>query len=310
MDFKITKELKIGVWVILVIAATFFGVNYLKGINIFNPTNYYCLKFNRINGLVETNPVNVKGYKVGFVKEIIYDYENPSEEVVVILQVDEDMRIPVGSRAGLVSGLLGGATIELFLDTTRGEKPFYQVGDTIPSYIDDGVMNALSAELMPRIQSIIPQLDSLMASLQVIASDKAIEKSLSNIQVITTNLKGTTKKLDNMMGTEVPSLLNNANSLVTKFDKVGDGLSKVDFNKTVNQLNTTMASIQKITDKINKGEGTLGLLLNDQSLYNNLNSTVGSANDLLVDLKSNPKRYVQFSLINRNKEKKEDEKVE
>jgi phospholipid/cholesterol/gamma-HCH transport system substrate-binding protein len=306
MDFKITKELKIGIWAILVIAATFFGVNYLKGINVFNPTNYYCLKFSRINGLVETNPVNVKGYKVGFVQDIIYDYDDPTKEVVVILQVDEDMKIPVGSRAGLVSGLLGGANIELFMDTTVGEKIYYEVGDTLPSYIDDGVMNALSSELMPRIQSIIPQLDSLMASLQVIANDKAIEKSLANIQTITTNLKGTTHKLDNMMGNDVPTLLNNANALVTKFDKVGEGLAKVDFNKTVNQLNTTLASVQKITDKVNKGEGTLGLLLTDQSLYNNINTTVGSANSLLLDLKSNPKRYVQFSLINRNKEEKED----
>lgn len=301
MNFKITKEFKVGVWVVIVIALTYFGVNYLKGVNIFNPTNYYYLKFSHINGLVETNPVNVKGYKVGLVQKIIYDYDNPSNDVLVVLQVDDDLKIPVGTKAGLVSGLLGSPTIELYMD--QNSTVFYQRGDTLPSYVDDGVVEALTAELMPRIQSIIPQLDSLLVSLQVIAQDKAIEKSLDNIQVITTNLKGTSYKLDNLMAKDVPTVLNNANSMMTKFDKVGDGLSKVDFQKTVNQLNSTLASVQGVTDKINKGEGSLGLLLNDKALYNNLNATVNSANDLLIDLKANPKRYVQFSLISKNKEK-------
>ncbi len=301
MNFKITKEFKVGVWVVIVIALTYFGVNYLKGVNIFNPTNYYYLKFSHINGLVETNPVNVKGYKVGLVQKIIYDYDNPSNDVVVVLQVDDDLKIPVGTKAGLVSGLLGSPTIELYMD--QNSTVFYQRGDTLPSYVDDGVVEALTAELMPRIQSIIPQLDSLLVSLQVIAQDKAIEKSLDNIQVITTNLKGTSYKLDNLMAKDVPAVLNNANSMMTKFDKVGDGLSKVDFQKTVNQLNSTLASVQGVTDKINKGEGSLGLLLNDKALYNNLNATVNSANDLLIDLKANPKRYVQFSLISKNKDK-------
>ncbi len=303
MSFKITKEFKIGVWVVITIALTFFGVNYLKGINIFNPTNYYYLTFSHINGLVETNPVNIKGYKVGLVQKIIYDYKNPDADVVVVLSVDDDLQIPVGTRAGLVTGLLGSPTIELFIDqTAAGAGVYYQRGDTIPSYVDDGVMEALSAELMPRIQSIIPQLDSLLASLQVIANDKAIEKSLANIQTITTNLKGTSYKLDNLMANEVPTMINNANSMMTKFDKVGDGLAKVDFDKTVKQLNSTLASVQGVTDKLNRGEGSLGLLLTNKDLYNNLNTTVGSANDLLLDLKANPKRYVQFSLINKNKE--------
>ncbi len=301
MNFKITKEFKIGVWVVVVIALTYFGVNYLKGVNIFNPTNYYYLKFSHINGLVETNPVNVKGYKVGLVQKIVYDYNNPGNDVVVVLQVDDDLKIPVGTKAGLVTGLLGSPSIELYLD--QNSTVFYQRGDTLPSYVDDGIVEALTGELMPRIQSIIPQLDSLLASLQVIAQDKAIEKSLDNIQVITTNLKGTSYKLDNLMAKDVPTVLNNANTMMTKFDKVGDGLSKVDFEKTVNQLNATLASVQGVTDKINKGEGSLGLLLNDKSLYNNLNTTVNSANDLLVDLKANPKRYVQFSLISKSKDK-------
>ena len=102
MKFKLSKEFQIGILVIVTIAITFFGVNYLKGINIFNPTNYYYLKFDRINGLVETNPVNVKGYKVGLVQEIVYDYENPNQDIVVVLQLDDDLRVPEGTKAALV----------------------------------------------------------------------------------------------------------------------------------------------------------------------------------------------------------------
>lgn len=142
MNFKISKELQIGIWVIATLAVTFFGVNYLKGINIFNPTNYYYLKFDHINGLVETNDVTVKGYKVGLVQRIIYDYENPDADVVVVLQVDDDLKIPVGSKAALVSALIGSPSIELRI--ASGASGVYQRGDTIPSYVDDGVMNSLT----------------------------------------------------------------------------------------------------------------------------------------------------------------------
>lgn len=304
MDFKITKEFKIGVLVIVTLALAFFGINYLKGINIFNPTNYYYLKLDHINGLVETNPVNIKGYKIGLVKEIIYDYENPAADVVIVLQVDDELKIPVGTRAALVSGLLGSPSVELFYPET-GFDAFYSKGDTIPSYVDDGVMEALTNQLMPRIQSIIPELDSLLVSLHQITQNKAIDKSLANIEVITTNLKTTSYGLNKIMDKDVPVLLSNANSVMTKFDKIGDNISKVDFAKTVNQLNSTLASVQGVTDRLNSGEGSLGMLLNNKDLYVNLNNTVGSANNLLIDLKANPSRYVHFSLIGR-KEKKEE----
>ena len=239
---------------------------------------------------------------MGLVQEIIYDYDNPSEKVVVVLQVDDDLKIPVGTRAGLVSSLLGSPSIELFMEPNPSTE-YFKKGDTIPSYVDDGVMEALSTELMPRIQSIIPQLDSLMVSLQVIAKNKAIEKSLDNIQVITNNLKGTSVGLNKLVDKDVPQLLGNANSVMMKLDKVGDGLSRVDFNKTVNQLNQTLAGVQNVTDKLNRGEGTLGMLLTDKGMYNNLNTTIGSANDLLLDLKANPKRYVHFSLMGKDKDK-------
>ena len=132
--------------------------------------------------LKRTNPVNVKGYKVGLVQEIVYDYENPNQDIVVVLQLDDDLRVPEGTKAALVSGLMGGATIELMLNESSS---YYKRGDTIPSYIDDGILSALTSEVMPRIQTIIPQLDSLIVSLNAIAENKTIESSLANINELT-----------------------------------------------------------------------------------------------------------------------------
>ncbi|MCQ2232002.1 MAG: MlaD family protein [Paludibacteraceae bacterium] len=300
MNFKISKELQIGIWVIATLAVTFFGVNYLKGINIFNPTNYYYLKFDHINGLVETNDVTVKGYKVGLVQRIIYDYENPDADVVVVLQVDDDLKIPVGSKAALVSALIGSPSIELRI--ASGASGVYQRGDTIPSYVDDGVMNSLTEEVMPRIQTIIPQLDSLIVSLNAIAENKTIENSLENINAITKNLNKASVGINRIVDKDVPDLCANINGVMGNFNKVSANLSGVDFRGTVNNLNKTLLGVQGITDKLNNGTGSLGLLLTNKDLYNNLNTTIGSANELVVDIREHPKRYINVSVFGKKSE--------
>lgn len=300
MNFKISKELQIGIWVIVTLAVTFFGVNYLKGINIFNPTNYYYLKFSHINGLVETNPVMVKGYKIGLVQKIIYDYDNPDSDVVVVLQVDDDMKIPVGSKAALVSALIGSPSIELMIES--GVFEVYKKGDTIPSYVDDGVMNSLTEEVMPRIQTIIPQLDSLIVSLHAIAENKTIENSLENINTITKNLNKASVGLNRIVDKDVPELCTNFNGVMGNLNKVSTNLSGVDFRATVGNLNKTLDGVRGVTDKLNSGQGTLGLLLTNKELYNNLNTTVGSANELVVDIREHPKRYINVSVFGKKGE--------
>lgn len=295
MKFKFSRELWIGTLVIATVAVLYFGVNYLKGINIFNPTNYYYVKFDRVNGLSVSSPITIKGYKIGLIKDIIYNYDDPKDGIVVVLQVDDDLRIPVNSQAVLTSELLGGANVSLNLNAEMNGV-FYKKGDTIPSFIDDGIMATVTAEIMPRVQSIVPQLDSLLVSLKVIAGDQAIQKSLGNIQRLTANLESASVSLNGMMKNDVPVIMKNVNTITTDFSKVSANLSHVDFQATMKRVDNTLANLQTITDKVNRGEGTVGMLLNDKTLYNNLANTAGSANELLIDLKANPKRYVQFSL--------------
>jgi len=302
MKIKFSRELQIGILVIVTIAILYFGINYLKGINIFNPTNYYYAKFERVDGLVASNPVTIKGYKIGLVKSIIYNYDDPKDGILVVLQVDDQLRIPVGSKAVLQSELLGGASVSLDLHT---EIPgvYFKRGDTIPTTIDGGIMEAVIGAVMPKIESVIPQLDSLIGSLNSLVEDGSIKKSLANVERITANLASTSASLDVAMKKDVPIILKNVKEITTDFSKISGDLSRVDFNATMLSVNHTMANLQLITDKVNDGSGSIGLLINDKSLYNNLNSTMESANSLLIDFKAHPKRYIHFSVFGKSDKK-------
>ncbi|MFA6885121.1 MAG: MlaD family protein, partial [Paludibacteraceae bacterium] len=265
MKFKITKEFQIGMLVVVTIAVLFFGVNYLKGINIFNPSNYYYAKFDRVNGLLESSSVTIKGYKVGLVKSINYNFEDPKDGVVVVLMVDDELKVPVGSKAVLSSDLLGGANVSLDL-VPEVPGVMYKAGDTIPSVINDGIMSAVTQEIMPRVQSIIPQLDSLIYSLRMITEDNSIQKSLGNINRLTANLESASVSLNSMMKKDVPVILSNVNTITTDFTKVSSNLSRVDFYSTMHKVDNTLSNLQLITEKVNSGQGTIGLLLNDKAL--------------------------------------------
>lgn len=302
---KISKEFQIGALVVATVAILFFGVNYLKGVNVFNPTNYYYAKFERVNGLLESSSVTVQGVKLGVVKSINYNFDDVTDGVIVELSVDDELRVPVGSMAVLTCGLLGGADVSLSLKQTYPGQ-FYKPGDTIPAILDEGPMTAVTEQVMPRIQAIIPQLDSLIYSLRMITEDNSIQKTLGNINRMTANLERTSVSLNNMMSKDVPVILGNVNTITSDFSKVSSNLSRIDFVATMNKVDATLANLKTITDKVNSGDGTVGLLLNDRSLYDNLNSTAGSANNLLVDLKANPRRYVHFSMFGKSDKKEKD----
>ena len=302
MRIKYWREFQIGILVIATIAILFFGINYLKGINIFNPTYYFYAKFDRIDGLVASNPIFSRGYKVGQVKSIDYNYEDPEAGVIIVLQVDDLLKVPTGSKVVLKKELLGDARLELELKSD-GLGLFLEKGDTIPSQIDDGLMASVTQEIMPRIQGIIPQLDSLVYSLRLITEDKSIQLSLGNIQRLTSNLESASISINSIVKKEVPDILKNVNTITSDFSKVSQNLSQMDFQKTMHSLDYTLNNLQMVSDKMNTGEGTIGLLLNDATLYKNLSNATRSADELLLDLKINPKRYVHFSLIGKSEKK-------
>lgn len=298
MNFKYSREFLIGLCVIATVAILYFGINYLKGIKVMTPSNHYFAKFENVNGLLESSKIMSRGVSIGNVHAIDYNYKDPDAPVVVVLELDNALSLPKGSQAMLVCELLGGASLNLDLKKD-GSGEYYKSGDTIPSLLVPGMLDAVSNEIMPRVAAIIPQLDSLMLSLSAISNDRKLSQSIANFYEITNNLKGASAKFNTMMSTDVQPLLTDARSMVNNFNKVGSNLSQVDFQLTFSKVNSTLTSFNSLSNEIQNGSGTISLLLKDPSLYNNLSNTASSANSLLQDLEKNPNRYVQFSLFNR-----------
>ena len=291
-----TKEVKIALVAIAGVVVLFFGMNFLKGLNIFSSEDNYYVQFSDITGLSSSSPVYADGFKVGVVKDIIYDYSH-TEGSKVLIGVDKQLRIPQGSSAEIVSDMLGNVKVNLLLANNPRER--VMPGDTIQGAINEGAMGKLQA-MIPAVEKMLPKLDSIMSSLNAILADPAIRQSMANVQTITSNLTVTTKELNTMMAglnKNMPTMMNKANNVLDNTKTLTANLAAVDVAGTMAKVNQTLDNVQTVTDKLNSKDGSLGLLINDPSLYHNLTSTMGSADSLLIDLKAHPKRYVHFSVF-------------
>lgn len=292
-----TKEVKVGIMAVVAIFILYFGLNFLKGVNIFSPIDYYYGVYNNIGGLVSSSPVYVKGFKVGQVEDIKYDFSRENSFIVEI-SVSKDIKIPQGAIIELYDdGLMGGKAIQLVYNPYSKLQKMYEPGDTIPTQIGNGLMSKLSGDLMPKIESISTQADSLLRAVRVLIESKELNNSLLSIEKTTSELAFTSTKLKNIMNNDFPRILGDVNLLTSDFRMITGNLKKIDFATTFESINNTINNLNLITDKMNKTNGTIGLLLNDKSLYLNLVNTTSSADNLLIDLKKNPGRYVHFSLM-------------
>lgn len=289
----ITKEVRIGIAGIIALCVLVYGINYLKGINMFKPSSYFYVKFKNVNGLAKSSPVFADGVRVGIVRDIYYDY-NQAENVVVEVELDTELRIPKGSSAELTSELMGGVRMDILLANNPREK--YAIGDTIPGKLNNGMMESVAA-LMPQIEQMLPKLDSIMTSLNTILGDQSIPATLHSVEKMAVNLEVTSGQLKVLMGRDIPQLTGKLNTLGDNFISISDNLKKIDYANTFNEIEQTLANVKIVTEKLNSKDNTVGLLLNDPQLYNNLNATTANAASLLEDLKEHPKRYVHFSLF-------------
>ena len=289
----ITKEVRIGIAGIIALCVLVYGINYLKGINMFKPSSYFYVKFKNVNGLAKSSPVFADGVRVGIVRDIYYDY-NQAENVVVEVELDTELRIPKGSSAELTSELMGGVRMDILLANNPREK--YAIGDTIPGKLNNGMMESVAA-LMPQIEQMLPKLDSIMTSLNTILGDQSIPATLHSVEKMAANLEVTSGQLKVLMGRDIPQLTGKLNTLGDNFISISDNLKKIDYANTFNEIEQTLANVKIVTEKLNSKYNTVGLLLNDPQLYNNLNATTANAASLLEDLTEHPKRYVHFSLF-------------
>jgi phospholipid/cholesterol/gamma-HCH transport system substrate-binding protein len=297
---KFTKEIKIALVAILAIVVLFFGLQFLKGLTIFSNDDSYYVTFNDVSGLSPSSPIYANGYKVGVVKDIIYDY-SPEGKIVAVMGLDKNMRLPQGSHAEIASDLLGNIKVNLVL----GDDPLHMLaaGDTISGGAELGMMSKLGS-MMPAVEAILPKLDSIMSSLNTLLANPAIAQSLHNVQNITANLTTTTAEANRLMAqlnNQVPGMMSKANGVLDNTSALTEGLNQklaeVDVATTMAKIDQTLANVNAITEQMNSREGSLGLLMSDPALYNNLNATMRDADSLLLNLRAHPKRYVHFSIF-------------
>lgn len=293
-----TKEVKIALVVIAGLVILFFGMNYLKGLNLFSSSNKYFIVFKDISGLGSSSPIYADGYKVGVVKGITYNYNNAGN-IKVEAEIDEQLRIPKGSSAEIESDMLGNVKVNLLLATNPRER--VMPGETIQGDINSGALGQMK-DMVPMIVGMMPKLDSIVTSLNLLLADPAIVQSLHNVQTITGDLTVTTRQLNSLLAglnRQVPGMVTRADSLLDNTNRLVGKLNKVDVDGTMAKVDATLSNVEEFTRQLNNGQGSLGLLMRDPALYNNLNSTMRSADSLLIDLKAHPKRYVHFSLFGR-----------
>ena len=303
------KNVLIGLTVVVSICILYWGIEYLKGINLLKPANFYYAKFEKVNGLTVASPVTVNGFKVGQVREITYDYD--TNQISVELSFEKGLKIPDGSTITFSNELLGAAALQLNLGAS---KTYMEVGSVIPTQMQGGLMDKVGNDMMPALVSILPKVDSIVGSVNQILANPAIAASVTRCDAITRELAASSAQLTELMASlnkAIPGMVHNANGVLANANALtGDlrtatgnlntitgNLKELPLDTTLNRINATLANVQRLTAKLNNENSSLGMLLNDKKLYQNATSTVASIDSLLQDVKKHPKKYVTIKVF-------------
>ena len=308
MKLKYAREIKVGILAMVCIFLLFFGFNYLKGVNIFSSIHSFHGVYTNIHGLELQAPVYIRGYKVGQVDNIDYDFTRDSSFTVDI-SIKRNINLPEGTRMALVSdGIMGGMAIELILPT-MGEAPqeelaYIPTGATIPTTIVPGLLDGLQESVIQPLSNTLASLDTLVGQLQAQLDNNHIESILANADLAVADLQTSSKQLKNVMNNQVPSVITKLDTTMSDLQQVVADVKDANLKATVARVDTALDNVNYLIADFRSPNGTVGMLLNDKGLYNHIDSAVVSVDSLLVDLKANPKRYVHFSLFGAREKKK------
>ena len=294
MEKKFSKEIKIGIAAIISIVLLYIGINYLKGINLFKPANYYYVSCSNVRDITISTPVFVEGFKIGLVRSIEYDYSSINK-ITLEISLDKGMRINKGSYISIESTLLSGAILNIELNKYVTE--YLKPGDMIEGRLKGGMISSVEEKLLPMVADMMPKIDSILTGLQALVNSTALTQSLTNLESATKQLEGSSLRLNTFLKNDVPEISLNLKTTTSNLSLFSDNLNKLNLEQSINSLNSTLGNINMLSLKLNSKDNSLGMLLNDSLLYYNLNRTLGNASELLFDFKQNPKRYVRFSLF-------------
>lgn len=307
----LSKEVKIALTAITAVVLLYLLISFMKGVNVFKATNTYYVEFADIQGLAVSNAVYAGGYPVGIVRTIDYDYAR-KDRVIVGIELDKEMQVPVGTRAELESSLMGGVSMHLIL----GPNPTRHIsrGDTIQGAIHKGAL-AQAEALVPTVVSMAPKIDTIMTNLAQLTGDPALQQTLHNFAATSLYIRQASQKLDAVLAQNVPEMMTRLQGASKNLETLSGNLAQVDVQKTLDEVNGTLAEVKQfstqlkdmstdLSNKLNGTDSSLGLLLNTRDLYDNINTsvvnlnhTIQSADTLVTDLKQHPKRYVHFSVF-------------
>jgi phospholipid/cholesterol/gamma-HCH transport system substrate-binding protein len=307
---KLSNEVKVGIIAIITIVVFIWLYNFMKGQNILSKDAVYFTVYDKVGGLGESSPVEVNGYRIGVVQSIKF-ISPVSGKLLVEFSVDKDFRIPVNTVAEIVPvSVLGGMKVQF----VYGDGPgFYKPRDTIPGKIGSSLTEMLETEMLPlkdRISDLIGEIDSVLTSVNTVL-DPAFRKNLGNTMA---NLSRTTGSLSNVLGSKEEELkltLDNLSAFSSMLSEntvrlsqtfenlkgISDTLRSAEIYSAVSNLKTTLANTTRMLENINDGKGSAGQLLTNDSLYTNLSNSLASLDELLKDLKDNPRKYVHFSVF-------------
>lgn len=314
---KISKEIKIGIVVIVSLALLYWGFNFLKGEDIFSKERVFFAVYKDVAGLAKANPVKINGLVVGQVRDMYFSKDGKAN-IIIELIVKNQIEIPENSVALIASSdLLGSKTVDIVLGNS---SKYAETGDTLLSEVETSIKEEVSRQLMPlknKAETLFVSIDSVITVLTDLFSQtntENISKSVAHIAGSFENLERTTGTLDELMTEEKTrlerilmnvesislNLKNNEdkmNNIFANLSSVSDSLAKIRFAETMNNVNTTMHELSMVSKKINSGEGSLGMLVNDDSLYLELEKSSRDLNLLLEDIRQNPKKYLKFSVF-------------
>ncbi|MDR1369315.1 MAG: MlaD family protein, partial [Dysgonamonadaceae bacterium] len=246
-----TKEVIIGLVVIVSLLILYFGFNYLKGINIFKPTNHYYVRMENVNELQKSSPVYIDGFKVGLVSDILYNYEKPGA-IIVQVSLEKSMKIQKGSFMELGAGLTSGAFLSLKLN--KYVTDYCQIGDTIDGKVKLGLMESVSEELLPQIRQILPRIDTILYGIQMITNHPAFTESLNSISKTSANLEAVSRQLNRMMATDIPGIMADFKTISSNFSTISTNVKEINLQATMEKVNFTMDNLGKLTLQLNDKE--------------------------------------------------------
>jgi phospholipid/cholesterol/gamma-HCH transport system substrate-binding protein len=310
---KIKNETKVGILATVAIAILVLGYSFLKGNDVFTSENTYYATYDRVDGLTVSKPIFVNGYQIGRVSALTLQ---PDGLILTEFKIDKKYRLPDNTKAQIAStDLLGSKAIVFEL----GDSPvFAEDGDTLQADIQKNIMEQVEP-IQKKAESVFAVLDSILTSVNNTMNpefQRNINRSLASIASTLSTLENTAKQVDGMVGTEkskISGILTNMESISSNFNNnserlnhifanletVSDNAARLNFEETMNKANMAVADLQSVVNNIESGKGSLGKLLNDEQLYNNLEDASKSLDNLIIDVKENPKRYVHFSVFGR-----------